>query len=129
MNVMIVEDERIISLFLEQTILRLGHRVTGCYPSAESALKGIGSFRPDLVLLDIQLEGRFDGVETGKRIKRQFGIPIVYTTAFVDETTRARASRTGPVAFIQKPMTARTLKDLLDGISPGSPAAGKTDLP
>jgi two-component system, response regulator PdtaR len=110
LTILVVEDERIISLAVEMHIKNLGHRVGASVATGEAALAVLDSVRPDLVLMDIHLEGELDGIETARRIIEHGGPPVAYATAYTDPETRARALATKPLAFLSKPLA---LADIL----------------
>jgi len=106
MRVLIVEDERLISLLLARMIEALGHEITGRVPSGEEAIAALEAEaeRPDLVIMDIHLEGSMDGIEAARRIRERWNIPLAYASAYSDELTLERAASTSPLAFLQKPI-------------------------
>jgi CheY-like chemotaxis protein len=109
-SVLIVEDERIIAMDLKFKLSRLGLCVTAAVPSGEKALDFLSESRPDLILMDIMLEGQLDGVETTRQIATKYkGIPIIYVTAFTDAATYKRAMETRPHAFLSKPVDMEDL--------------------
>ncbi|HCM29166.1 MAG TPA: hypothetical protein DIC34_21965, partial [Treponema sp.] len=97
MNVLLVEDERLISMVIAKIVTKLGHIVTACVPSAEQALTSLEGTRPDFILLDIQLEGKMDGIQAGLLIKEKWGIPFAFASAYADEATRRRAEEASPL--------------------------------
>ncbi|MHC1699859.1 MAG: response regulator [Humidesulfovibrio sp.] len=113
LNILLVEDERIISLAMEMLIRKMGHRVGACVPTGEAALELLPGLRPDLVLMDIHLEGRLDGIETARLMREQGGPPVAYATAYTDAETRARAQATMPLAFLPKPIGPADIKSLV----------------
>lgn len=113
MDVMIVEDERIISLATSRMLEQLGHRVLARVPSAEEALQCLETMKPDFVLMDIHLEGPMDGITAADIIRQRWRIPVAYTTAYTDPDTRSRADATMPVAFLSKPVTLSVFEQLL----------------
>ena len=113
-SVLIVEDERIIAMDLKFKLSRLGFCVKAAVPSGEKALDFLSQSRPDLILMDIMLEGQLDGVETTKQIsKHHKGIPVIYVTAFTDAATYDRAMATRPHAFLSKPVNMEDLQAAL----------------
>lgn len=118
MKILIVEDERLISLALSRMIEGLGHTVLAAVPSAELALKSLEAGRADLILMDIRLEGPMDGIEAAGQIQGQWDIPLVFTSAYTDPDTRYRANATNPFAFLPKPISEASLKAVLDALSP-----------
>jgi len=120
MDVLIVEDERLISLATSKMLEHLGHRVLARLPSAEEALARLETIRPDFVLMDIHLEGRMDGIAAGDIIRERWHIPVVYTTAYTDPDTRRRADATKPLAFLAKPLTEAVFERLFDSLPKGA---------
>jgi PAS domain S-box-containing protein len=108
-RIYLVEDEPIIAAGIERKVVQLGYEVAGSASSGEKALKAMESTRPDLVLMDIKLEGRMDGIETAAEIRRRFEVPVVFLTAYADEATLDRATKQDPFAYIVKPFTDREL--------------------
>ncbi len=108
-RVVIVEDERIVALHLKQQLTKLGYDVAGVAASGEHALRLINEVRPDVVLMDIHIEGAIDGIETTERIPAELMVPVVYLTAYSDEETLARARETRPYGYLLKPFTPREL--------------------
>ena len=83
-RILVVEDESIVALDIKDRLESLGYEVPVTVASGEKAIELTGVLRPDLVLMDIQLQGRMDGVEAADQIRRQFGIPVIYLTANAD---------------------------------------------
>ena len=103
MKILIVEDEMIIGANISLQLSTLGYEVTGIIPRGEEALIHINENQPDLVLLDINLKGKLDGIETALEMQKEYSIPIIYLTANADEAHFNRAKATKPYAFISKP--------------------------
>jgi PAS domain S-box-containing protein len=108
-RILIVEDEAIIARDIERALLKLAYFVTGTVSTAEEALTQAAENRPDLVLMDIMLNGEIDGIEAARRMRQQFGLPVVYLTAFGDPKTLQRASATAPLGYVLKPFDDRDL--------------------
>lgn len=102
-NVLIVEDEAIVALSLEQTLEEEGYRVVDVASDGETALEIIKNKSVDLVLLDIQIPGKIDGIETARRIPAIKNIPFIYLTAFSGSEMIERAKETLPAAYLIKP--------------------------
>lgn len=116
-SVLVVEDERIISLALAAMLRGLGHRVSACVPSGEAALAHLEHHRPDLVLLDIHLEGKLDGIATALALRQRNGPPVVFTTAYTDSETLGRAMALKPLAFLSKPLAPHDIQQLVAGLT------------
>ncbi|MES2625710.1 MAG: response regulator [Pseudomonadota bacterium] len=108
-RIMVVEDERIVALHIRQQLEKLGYEVPSVVSSGEQALMKIDQERPDLVLMDIRIEGSIDGIETAGRIPPEYNIPVVYLTAHSEEATLARARATKPHGYLLKPFSEREL--------------------
>ncbi|MBF0505452.1 MAG: response regulator [Nitrospirae bacterium] len=105
-----VEDEGVLALQLKHDLEHIGHSVAGIYASGEEALGGIETVRPDLVLMDIKLQGEMDGIETADRINKQYDIPVIYMTAHSEESTIERAKLTEPYGYLLKPVNVKELQ-------------------
>ncbi len=112
-RILIVEDERLIALGLERQLEALGYEVVGSVATGEEALASIARARPDLVLLDIRLAGRLDGVNTASEIAAAVDVPFVFLTAHADAETIERAKRTRPVGFLVKPINEQELTAMI----------------
>jgi CheY-like chemotaxis protein len=112
-RIVVVEDERIVALHLRQQLTKLGYEVVGTAASSDRALGLITRLDPDLVLMDISIEGDVDGVETAARIPPDLNIPIVYLTAHAEPSTLKRAQGTKPYAYLLKPFSERELEATL----------------
>ena len=116
LEVLIVEDERIISMMMGVMVEKLGHRVCAKVPSVAAALELLDHFHPDLAFLDIHLEGEIDGIALGEILGKQFSIPFAFATAYADAETYKRAMDTLPVDFLQKPLAIEAIKRVCDAI-------------
>ena len=115
-KILIVEDEPIIASDLEMTLEKIGYKVTDTVEDASSAIQSIKNNKPDLILLDINIEGENDGVMLAQDINTNYQIPFVFLTSNTDSFTINRVKRTNPVGFIVKPFSE---KDLLSNIEIG----------
>ena len=103
-KILIVEDDMIIGAKVSMQLTLLGYEVTGIVPRGEEAIMHVEENQPDIVLLDINLKGRLDGIETAQAMQKITDVPIIYVTANTDEATFNRAKETRPYAFIAKPI-------------------------
>ncbi|MBL7031655.1 MAG: diguanylate cyclase [Nitrospira sp.] len=113
-RIMVVEDESITAMNIERCLEDIGYTVTSIEISGEDAVKKAHEDGPDMVLMDIVLKGDIDGIETAKRIRSQFNIPIVYLTAHSDESMMKRINKTEPLGYIIKPFDEKELRVALD---------------
>ncbi len=104
-RILIVEDERIIAEDIKKTLETLGYIVTSIEASRKGALKKAEKDKPDLVLMDIMLQRKMEGVQAAEQIRSQFGIPVVYLTAYTDKNLLEDAMITRPYGYIVKPYT------------------------
>lgn len=108
-NIMIVEDEALVALKIKNDLLKMGHIVIGIYASGEDALASIGQSAPDLVLMDIQLQGKISGIETADIFLKEHDIPVIFLTAHSDEDTIRKAMATAPYGYLLKPVENQEL--------------------
>ncbi|HCW09187.1 MAG TPA: hypothetical protein DGG95_17660, partial [Cytophagales bacterium] len=108
-KIFIVEDSFIVSYHLQTTLESDGYMVIGMCDSGEAAIQSIEKNRPDLVLMDIMLAGKMDGIETAAIIKFRFNIPVIYITALTDKDTIDRAKITEPYGYLTKPFEDREI--------------------
>ena len=108
-KVMIVEDEAVVALHLRQELTKLGYFVAGVATAGEQALKMVEEVFPDVILMDIHIQGEMDGIETAKRIPRYLHIPVIYLTAYSEDSTLKRAGDTYPYGYLIKPFLDREL--------------------
>jgi len=113
-KVAIVEDEFIVALDIRSFLERSGYAVSGVYSSGEDLLAQFEATRPDLVLMDIKIRGKLDGVETASIVHERYYTPVVLLTAFADDETIARAKITQPYGYIIKPFEERELKTAIE---------------
>ncbi len=108
-KIMVVEDESIVAMEIKGSLTDLGYTVTAIASSGEVALHKIAETQPDLVLMDINLKGDMDGVQTAEKVRENFGIPVIYLTAYADNNTLQRAKVTEPFGYILKPFEEKEL--------------------
>jgi PAS domain S-box-containing protein len=112
--ILIVEDERVVARDLQNRLTRMGYRVVGVTRSGAEAIQLATELRPDLVLMDIRLEGVMDGVTAAQEIRNRLQLPVVYLTAYADEETLQRARVTEPFGYILKPFAERELRTAIE---------------
>lgn len=113
-KILVVEDEMIIGAKISMLLTNLGYEVTGMLPRGEEAINHVLENRPDIILLDINLKGAIDGIETAVQIQKIADIPIIYLTANADDATFNRAKHTHPAAFISKPFKQLDLQRAIE---------------
>lgn len=108
-KILIVEDEVIVSRDIKRVLQSLGYNVVATCISGEEALKEVKKSKPDLVLMDIILKGKMNGIEAARKIKQNFDLPVIFLTAYSNITYINRAKATEPFGYILKPIDERTL--------------------
>ena len=133
-KILVVEDEMIIAAKISMQLTNLGYEVTGILPRGEQAIQQVKENKPDIILLDINLKGEIDGIETARQVQLFADIPIIYLTANSDEATFNRAKPTKPSAFISKPFKQLDLQRAIEltitrmaGHTTGLTTENKTD--
>ena len=109
-RVVVVEDEHIVALDIRMHLNRNGYEVPAVFDCAEDVLEYVGTDRPDLVLMDIKLNGEMDGIEAAEQLRIEHDIPVILLTAYADESTINRAKTTRPFAYIIKPFEEQELR-------------------
>jgi CheY-like chemotaxis protein len=102
-RVLIVEDDNIIVTLEKWRLSNLGYEVCGVAGNGADAIDLAEKMQPDIVLMDINLHGDIDGIETAGRIKKDFNIPVIFVSAYIDNATLSRAKAINPDGFLRKP--------------------------
>ncbi len=113
-SVFIVEDELIVADDIRLTLENLGYTVAGIAQTGETAIHLMPEHTPDIVLMDIQLAGPMDGIETAEWIHSHLGIPVIFLTAHADDANLDRAKVTEPYGYIVKPYDERELHSVIE---------------
>ncbi|GEM_PF-630222 len=113
-RILIVEDELLLAKSLAVFLKNLGYEVTGKVSSAEEALRIVEESKPDLILMDIKLEGEMDGIEAADLIRSRFELPVVYMTGYAEEDVLERAKLTEPYGYLGKPVTMLELRSTIE---------------
>lgn len=113
-RILIVEDERVVAEDLKRLLEKMGYTVTGVAAAGEEALEKVRSAKPDLVLMDIRIQGPLDGIEVAEQIYVTHDVPVSYLTAYADAPTLERAKATMPYGYILKPFDTQTLRSVIE---------------
>ncbi len=113
-SILIVEDEALIAVEIERTLLRLGYRIAGKVRNGDKALDLLASTRPDLALLDIDIRGTRNGIDLARIIRKKYDFPFVFLTAFSDRETLAALKDTMPYGYIVKPFNQGELLSTIE---------------
>lgn len=128
-QILIVEDEQIIAADLEGKLAQLGHQVVGSAASGEDAIVLAERLRPELVLMDIRIQGGMDGIEAARRIQALTGVPVVFITAYGEMFLSNPGLMVPPAICLSKPFSLYQLRAVLETVIENRqrPAAGNED--
>jgi PAS domain S-box-containing protein len=113
-KLLIVEDEGVVAWHIQEALEKLGHTVIATIACGQKAIAVAQTNQPDLVLMDIRLKGKIDGIEAAKEIRERFNIPVIYLTAYADDQTLERALATNPFGYLIKPFQEKELRTTLE---------------
>jgi CheY-like chemotaxis protein len=113
-RILIVEDQFVVALDVQRRLSALGYSVAGITARGEDAVRMAGELRPDLVLMDVQLQGSMDGVAAAEQIRNDYGLGVVYLTAHADEATLRRVRDTQPLGYVLKPFDEHELRKAIE---------------
>lgn len=132
-RILVVEDDMIIAAHICLQLTNLGYEITGIETRGEEAVVHAKVNTPDIILMDVNLRGTLDGIETAKMIQQKINIPIIYLTANTDEASFQRAKETRPYAFIPKPLNSvqlqRTFALVVEQLKDNKTETLNADLP
>ncbi len=115
-RILIVEDEYIYAIYLKTLLTGAGYEIIDIVPSGELAIKKSEELKPDVILMDIKLDGKIDGITAVKEIQKKSDLPVIYVTALSDEETYNLASSTKMYGFINKPVDEDKLFECIKNI-------------
>jgi signal transduction histidine kinase len=113
-RILVVEDEQLVADDLRETLEILGYEVVALAASGENAIAKVAATHPDLVLMDIRLEGAMDGIEAAETIQANFQVPVVYLTANADLATLERVKQAQPFGYLIKPFSEKILTTTIE---------------
>ncbi|NMB77763.1 MAG: response regulator [Methanomicrobiales archaeon] len=113
-KILVVEDEAITGMDIRRSLTEMGYSVVAIATTGELAVRKAGELRPDLILMDIMLAGRMNGIEAAAVIKNELRIPVVYLSAYSDDSYLAKAKLTEPFGYILKPFRELELKTTIE---------------
>lgn len=113
-KILIVEDEAIVAEDIRRTLEKLGYQVMGVVATGEAAVARVTADRPDLVLMDVVLQGELSGIETAASLRQEHQVPVVYLTAYADPATLERAKLTEPFGYLLKPFKEKDLHTAIE---------------
>ena len=109
-RLMLVDDEAIIATQLEELLTPLGYEVAGMACSGEEAVGMAKDLKPDLILMDILMPGKLDGIAAAEKIKAELGIPVIFLTGYADKELINRAKSLEPLGYVLKPFRGEQIK-------------------
>lgn len=122
-NIAIVEDEGIVAMDIRKSLQSFGHNVLFVTDTGEKAIAELEKNKADLVLMDIILKGKLDGIETAKIIIEKMDIPVIFLTAFEDEHTHERAKMVKECGYLIKPFEDAKLRTIVENSVNGNLSA------
>lgn len=108
-RILVVEDESIVAFNLQQRLEQLGYDVPAIAVSGQESLDLVEETLPDLVLMDIHIQGDMDGIDVAARLRETHAVPVIYLTAYSEDSTLERARQTSPYGYLLKPFSEREL--------------------
>lgn len=115
-RILIVEDETLVAMLLEIECQRSGYQILESVATGEEAVSLVQQDAPDILLMDIHLAGKIDGIETTRQIQAFADIPVIFMTSYSDQATMERARTLHPAAYITKPICLTELADVLNSV-------------
>ncbi len=113
-RILVVEDDAAVVKVLSVTLPNLGYVVAGIVSTGEAAIEHMERERPDLAMMDIRLEGRMDGIKAAQVARDQFGVPVVYMTAYTGTLAFQCALGTDPRTQLSKPFTKQDIQSAIE---------------
>lgn len=113
LRILIVEDNVIVAMDISSRIKNMGYEVTSCVTRGETAVKEAIENPPDIILMDIQLKGKMNGIEAAKAIKAETEIDIIFLSAFADKSIGRESEKIKPLGYLTKPVSDKELMDLI----------------
>jgi DNA-binding LytR/AlgR family response regulator len=113
-SILVVEDEIIVSKDIQNSLKKLGYTIVGSAASGEKAIEVAIAEKPDLILMDIMLKGEMNGIEAAEKIKESMNIPIIFLTAYAEDSTLSKAKLVEPYGYILKPFKEIDLKTAIE---------------
>jgi len=113
-KILVVEDESEVAETLKIMLKKFGYNVVGCENRAEDAIQKAGELDPDIVLMDIELSGKMDGIQAADTIRKKYHIPVIYITAICDTQTLERVGASVPYGYILKPFIESELHTVIE---------------
>ena len=113
-KILIAEDEQIVAKNIEKRLTADGYQVVASVSTGEDAIEKAKLYSPDIILMDIKLKGKIDGIETADILRRNFQLPVIFLTSYADEETFQRAKSTEPFGYLIKPFDNKELNRVVE---------------
>jgi len=113
-KILVVDDEAIITMQLEERLTALGYSVVGMAASGEESIEKARRLSPDIILMDIVMPGKMNGIEAAKQIHDELGIPVVFVTSYADDAIIEKAKAARPYGYIVKPFNELEIKAAIE---------------
>lgn len=118
LTILVVEDEALVGMELQESLFLAGHRVPEVLSRGDLVVSAFERTKPDLVLMDIRIDGPIDGIEAASRLREVSPVPIVFLTAYNDAPTRRRLEAVKPEGVLVKPFTEAELTAVVTRLFP-----------
>ena len=113
-RIFVVEDEVIVAEMLKLNLERSGYEIAGHEIYGEAVVEAVARSKPDLILMDIRLKGKIDGIAAAMQVRERIDTPVIYVTAYGDAETLQRAKQTAPYGYLIKPFEIETLRSTIE---------------
>lgn len=114
LNILLVEDEVISSLLIQRQLKNIGFVTLTHVTTGENAIESVRINKPDIILMDIKLAGKIDGIDTALLIQSEYNIPFIFITSYNDDDITERVNELKPLCYLEKPLVIDKLKEIID---------------
>lgn len=118
LKLLIVEDEYLVAFHLQEQLRQLGYEVSHLVATGEEALRNVAQEQPDVILMDMQLAGEMDGMQTAHEIRTRFEIPIIFLTGYSNQDMKERVRELTSVTYLVKPVTPPEIEAAIASVLP-----------
>lgn len=115
-RILLAEDEAIVGIEIKNSLQRLGYTHTDLVPTAQEVLEEVEERTPDLILMDVNLEGSMDGIEATEKLHENYDVPVVFVTAHSSESVLSRIRHTDAVGYVVKPINDSDLESITQSV-------------
>lgn len=116
-KVLVIEDDRLFLISLEWALDKIGYQVAAVVDNAEDALRFLRGEQPDLIITDISIKGKLNGLELARKIREKLTVPLLFITAFEDQELFRQANAIQRSSFLVKPLTVATLRSVVQQLT------------